>query len=157
MYSGPKDSDRVSSELPLKDLEKLVHRFTSLSKNNEVPCSCRMVPFSGSYALPKISSFSSSGVTIFLTFILLSLYTHLLCHFLISRSIGPPNSIFSSPLPEGGEVDGRIIVTTIHKNLFLRVKPQNPRDPRVPPKKKQGQTNNLSLAIPSPPSCNFSR
>nr|XP_051190418.1 uncharacterized protein LOC127303752 [Lolium perenne] len=42
MYSGAEDADRVSDDLPLEDLEKLVHRFTSLSKNNEVPSSCRV-------------------------------------------------------------------------------------------------------------------
>jgi hypothetical protein len=57
MYSGPEDSDRVSAELPLKDLEKLARRFTSLSKNNEVPSSCRVVPFSSSHALPEVSNF----------------------------------------------------------------------------------------------------
>jgi hypothetical protein len=28
MYSGPEDPDRVSADLPLKILEKLVRRFT---------------------------------------------------------------------------------------------------------------------------------
>ncbi|KAM0868448.1 hypothetical protein ACQ4PT_041307 [Festuca glaucescens] len=36
----------------LSDLEKLVRRFTSLSKNNEVPSSCRVEPFSGDHAPP---------------------------------------------------------------------------------------------------------
>ncbi|KAM0848553.1 hypothetical protein ACQ4PT_054302 [Festuca glaucescens] len=36
----------------LKDLEKLVCRFTSLSKKSEVPSSCRVEPFSGVHALP---------------------------------------------------------------------------------------------------------
>ncbi|KAK1677040.1 hypothetical protein QYE76_037888 [Lolium multiflorum] len=34
MYSGAEDADRVSEDLPLKDLEKLVRRFSSLRKNN---------------------------------------------------------------------------------------------------------------------------
>jgi hypothetical protein len=42
MYSGAEDVDRVSNDLPLKDLEKLVHRFTSLRKNHEVPSSYHM-------------------------------------------------------------------------------------------------------------------
>jgi hypothetical protein len=67
MYSGPEDSDRVSADLPLKVLEKLVHRFTSFSKNNEVPSSCRVVPFSGSHALPEVSKVSPSCSSIFLT------------------------------------------------------------------------------------------
>ncbi|KAM0884451.1 hypothetical protein ACQ4PT_030973 [Festuca glaucescens] len=52
LYSGAEDADRVSDDLPLKDLEKLVRRFTSLSKNNEVPSSCRVEPFSGDHAPP---------------------------------------------------------------------------------------------------------
>ena len=58
LYSGAEDADRVSEDLPLKDLEKLVRRFTSLSKKSEVPSSCRVEPFSGVHALPAVSSFS---------------------------------------------------------------------------------------------------
>jgi hypothetical protein len=57
MYSGAEDAARVSVDLPLKDLEKLVRRFTSLSMNHEVPSSCRMESFSGDHALPKVSTF----------------------------------------------------------------------------------------------------
>jgi hypothetical protein len=38
----------------LKDLEKLVRLFTSLSKRSEVPSSCRVEPFSGVHALPDV-------------------------------------------------------------------------------------------------------
>ncbi|KAM0832703.1 hypothetical protein ACQ4PT_064736 [Festuca glaucescens] len=58
-YSGAEDADRVFDDLPLKYLEKLVRRFTSLSKNNEVPFSCRVEPFSGDHALPDKSAGSS--------------------------------------------------------------------------------------------------
>ncbi|KAK1663777.1 hypothetical protein QYE76_051936 [Lolium multiflorum] len=54
MYSGAEDAERVSDDLPLKDLEKLVRHFTSLSKNNEVPSSCRAEPSSGDHALPDL-------------------------------------------------------------------------------------------------------
>jgi hypothetical protein len=57
MYSGPKDSDRISAELPLKDLEKLVRRFMSLSKNGDVPSSYRVEPFDSDHALPAVSVF----------------------------------------------------------------------------------------------------
>ncbi|KAK1626658.1 hypothetical protein QYE76_000973 [Lolium multiflorum] len=60
MYAGAEDSDKVSAELPLKDLEKLVCRFTSWSKNHEVPSSCRVDPFSGSHALPEKHQILSS-------------------------------------------------------------------------------------------------
>ncbi|KAK1621250.1 hypothetical protein QYE76_026767 [Lolium multiflorum] len=54
MYSGAKDVDRLSKDLSVKDLEKLVRRFTSLSKKHEVPSSCRVEPYSASHALPQV-------------------------------------------------------------------------------------------------------
>ncbi|KAK1616863.1 hypothetical protein QYE76_022380 [Lolium multiflorum] len=51
-FDSSEDIQRVSEDLPLKDLEKLVRRFTSLSKKSEVPSSCRVEPFSGVHALP---------------------------------------------------------------------------------------------------------
>ncbi|KAM0864835.1 hypothetical protein ACQ4PT_043664 [Festuca glaucescens] len=52
LYSGAGDAARISKDLAVKDLEKLVRRFTSLSKKSEVPSSCRVEPFSGAHALP---------------------------------------------------------------------------------------------------------
>ncbi|KAK1682061.1 hypothetical protein QYE76_042909 [Lolium multiflorum] len=77
MYSGAKDVDRFSKDLSVKDLEKLVRRFTSLNKNHEVPSSCRVKPYSANHALPEDHQILSS----------------------------------LPPLPEGGEVDGRVVVT----------------------------------------------
>jgi hypothetical protein len=57
MHSGAEDGDRVSEDLPLKYLEKLVRRFTSLSKNNKVHSSRRMESFSGDHALPDVCNF----------------------------------------------------------------------------------------------------
>jgi hypothetical protein len=57
LYSGADDYGILSEDLPLKDWEKLVRRFTSLSKNSEVPSSCRVEPFSGVHALPAVSIF----------------------------------------------------------------------------------------------------
>jgi hypothetical protein len=56
MYLGVEDADRISKDLSVKDLEKLVRRFTSLNRNNEVPSSCRVEPYSGSHALPEVSN-----------------------------------------------------------------------------------------------------
>jgi hypothetical protein len=56
MYSGAEDADRISEDISVKDLEKLVRRLTSLSKNHEVPSSYRVEQFSGSHALPEVSS-----------------------------------------------------------------------------------------------------
>ncbi|KAK1614356.1 hypothetical protein QYE76_019873 [Lolium multiflorum] len=53
MYAGEEDDDRISEDLVVKDLEKLIRRFSSLSKNDEVPTSCRVEPYSGSHPLPK--------------------------------------------------------------------------------------------------------
>jgi hypothetical protein len=46
-----------------------------------------------------------------MTTILFSLYIHFLCLFFFLCFVGSPKFVFSSPLPEGGEVDGRVIVT----------------------------------------------
>jgi hypothetical protein len=53
MYLGAEDADRIFDDLSLKDLEKLVRRFTSMSKNHEVPSSFRVELFRGDHALPK--------------------------------------------------------------------------------------------------------
>ena len=58
MYVGEEDVDRISQDLSTKDLEKLIRRFSSLSKKDEVPTSCRVEPYSGSHALPEVSIFS---------------------------------------------------------------------------------------------------
>ncbi|KAM0886103.1 hypothetical protein ACQ4PT_029926 [Festuca glaucescens] len=60
LYAGEKDGDRISKDLSTKDLEKLIRRFSSLSKKDEVPTSCRVEPYSGSHALPKNHQILSS-------------------------------------------------------------------------------------------------
>jgi hypothetical protein len=65
MYSDTEDADRISDDLSVKDLEKLVRRFTSLSKNHEVPSSCRVEPFSGAHTLPEVSIFLQIVFTTF--------------------------------------------------------------------------------------------
>ncbi|KAK1613135.1 hypothetical protein QYE76_036808 [Lolium multiflorum] len=77
MYAGEEDVDRVSKDLSVKDLEKLIRRFSSLSKKHDVPTTCRVEPYSGNHALPENHQVLSS----------------------------------LPPLPEGGEVDERAIVT----------------------------------------------
>ncbi|KAK1647140.1 hypothetical protein QYE76_064945 [Lolium multiflorum] len=56
MYSGDKDVDRLSIDLPVKDLEKLVRKISSLSKKDTVPSSCRVTPYSATNALPQFFS-----------------------------------------------------------------------------------------------------
>ncbi|KAM0904890.1 hypothetical protein ACQ4PT_017747 [Festuca glaucescens] len=77
MYAGDKDVDRISKDLSVKDLEKLVRRISSLSKKDAIPTSCRVEPYSGTNALPKKRQIASS----------------------------------LPPLPEGGEVEERTVVT----------------------------------------------
>ncbi|KAK1680406.1 hypothetical protein QYE76_041254 [Lolium multiflorum] len=77
MYAGDKDVDRLSKDLSVKDLEKLVQKISSLSKKDAIPTSCHVEPYSGTNALPENHRISSS----------------------------------LPPLPEGGEVEERIIVT----------------------------------------------
>ncbi|KAK1678533.1 hypothetical protein QYE76_039381 [Lolium multiflorum] len=76
-YAGDKDADRLSADLEVKDLEKLVRKISSLSKKDPVPSSCRVKPYSATNALPK----------------------------------NHPNLVSLPPLPEGGEVEERAVVT----------------------------------------------
>ncbi|KAK1619245.1 hypothetical protein QYE76_024762 [Lolium multiflorum] len=52
-YAGEKDVDRLSVDLSVKDLEKLVRKISSLSKKDAVPSSCRVTPYSATNALPQ--------------------------------------------------------------------------------------------------------
>jgi hypothetical protein len=55
LYSGASDAARISEDLPVEELEKLVRRFTSLSKKSDVPASCRVEPYSSTHVLPTVS------------------------------------------------------------------------------------------------------
>ncbi|KAK1617570.1 hypothetical protein QYE76_023087 [Lolium multiflorum] len=77
MYAGNEDVDRLSIDLPVKDLEKLVRKISSLSKKDTVPSSCRVTPYSATNALPQ----------------------------------NHPVLASLPPLPEGGEVEERAVVT----------------------------------------------
>ncbi|KAK1615712.1 hypothetical protein QYE76_021229 [Lolium multiflorum] len=76
-YAGDKDVDRLSVDLEVKDLERLVRKISSLSKKDAVPSSCRVTPFSAANPLPE----------------------------------NHPDLVSLPPLPEGGEVEERAIVT----------------------------------------------
>ncbi|KAK1644557.1 hypothetical protein QYE76_062362 [Lolium multiflorum] len=76
-YTGDEDVDRLSVDLEVKDLEKLVRKITSLSKKDSIPSSCRVKPFSAAHALPK----------------------------------NHPNLVSLPPLPEGGEVEERTVIS----------------------------------------------
>jgi hypothetical protein len=55
LYAGDKDVDRISKDLSVKNLEKLVRRISSLSKTDAIPTSCRVEPYSGTNTLPKVN------------------------------------------------------------------------------------------------------
>ncbi|KAK1615574.1 hypothetical protein QYE76_021091 [Lolium multiflorum] len=76
-YAGDEDTDRLSTNLEVKDLEKLVRKISSLNKKDPVPSSCRVKPYSATNALPK----------------------------------NHPNLVSLPPLPEGGEVEERAVIS----------------------------------------------
>ncbi|KAK1697925.1 hypothetical protein QYE76_014622 [Lolium multiflorum] len=53
MYAGDEDVERISKELPMKDLEKLIRRMSKLSKKDSIPTSCRVAPYSSANPLPE--------------------------------------------------------------------------------------------------------
>ncbi|KAK1662540.1 hypothetical protein QYE76_050699 [Lolium multiflorum] len=53
MYAGDEDVERISKDLPVKDLEKLIRRMSKLSKKDNIPTSCRVAPYSGANPLPE--------------------------------------------------------------------------------------------------------
>ncbi|KAK1630757.1 hypothetical protein QYE76_005072 [Lolium multiflorum] len=52
-YAGVNDANRLSNDLSVKDLEKLIRRISSLSKRDPIPSSCRVEPYSSTNPLPK--------------------------------------------------------------------------------------------------------
>ncbi|KAK1665870.1 hypothetical protein QYE76_054029 [Lolium multiflorum] len=52
-YAGDEDTDRLSTNLEIKDLERLVRKISSLNKKDPIPSSCRVKPYSATNALPK--------------------------------------------------------------------------------------------------------
>ncbi|KAK1593910.1 hypothetical protein QYE76_018544 [Lolium multiflorum] len=53
MYAGDKDVDRLSADLSVNDLAKLVRKISSLNKKDSVPTSCGVTPYSATNALPQ--------------------------------------------------------------------------------------------------------
>ncbi|KAK1602799.1 hypothetical protein QYE76_018615 [Lolium multiflorum] len=47
------DANRLSNDLSVKDLEKLIRRITLLSKRDPIPSSCRVEPYSSTNPLPE--------------------------------------------------------------------------------------------------------
>lgn len=149
LYSCAEGTDRVSEDLSLKDLEKLVRRFTSLSKKSEVPSSCRVEPFSGVHALPFVSVFFLRVLLLLLTAIVFSsgliilscsladsacritkLFLPFLHYLKVEMYPSEPSSL-----------------TTRKKLLFARANPQNLIRVRVPLTKSRSKDKLLALLI----------
>jgi hypothetical protein len=121
LYSGAGDATRISEDLSMKDLEKLVRRFTSLGKKSPVLSSCRVEPFSSTHALPTVSAFLEfccfyfSGV--------FNISTILTCDFIMQS-----HQVLSSlPLLPKVEMylSERSSLMTRKKLLFATVNPRN--------------------------------
>ncbi|KAK1695428.1 hypothetical protein QYE76_012125 [Lolium multiflorum] len=52
-YAGDEDADRLSTNLEVKDLDRLIRRISSLKKKDSIPSTCRVKPYSAAHALPK--------------------------------------------------------------------------------------------------------
>ncbi|KAK1620840.1 hypothetical protein QYE76_026357 [Lolium multiflorum] len=52
-YAGANDANRLSNDLSVKDLEKLIRRISSLNKKDPIPSSCRVEPYSSANPLPR--------------------------------------------------------------------------------------------------------
>ncbi|KAK1608378.1 hypothetical protein QYE76_032051 [Lolium multiflorum] len=76
-YTGDEDADRLSTNLEVKDLDRLIRRISSLKKKDSIPSTCRVKPYSAAHALPK----------------------------------DHPNLVSLPPLPEGGEVEERAVIS----------------------------------------------
>ncbi|KAK1607769.1 hypothetical protein QYE76_031442 [Lolium multiflorum] len=76
-YAGDEDTDRLSTNLEVKDLDRLIRKISSLKKKDSIPSTYRVKPYSAANALPK----------------------------------NHPNLVSLPPLPEGGEVEERAVIS----------------------------------------------
>ncbi|KAK1616500.1 hypothetical protein QYE76_022017 [Lolium multiflorum] len=76
-YAGDEDTDRLSTNLEVKDLDRLIRKISSLKKKDPIPSTYRVKPYSATNALPK----------------------------------NHPNLVSLPPLPEGGEVEERAVIS----------------------------------------------
>ncbi|KAK1648907.1 hypothetical protein QYE76_066712 [Lolium multiflorum] len=76
-YAGDEDTDRLSTNLEVKDLDRLIRKISSLKKKDSIPSTYRVKPYSATNALPK----------------------------------NHPNLVSLPPLPEGGEVEERAVIS----------------------------------------------
>ncbi|KAK1609546.1 hypothetical protein QYE76_033219 [Lolium multiflorum] len=53
-YAGDEDTDRLSTNLEVKDLDRLIRKISSLKKKDSIPSTYRVKPYSATNALPKV-------------------------------------------------------------------------------------------------------
>jgi hypothetical protein len=54
-YAGDEDTDRLSTNLEVKDLDRLIRKISSLKKKDSIPSTYRVKPYSAAHALPKVN------------------------------------------------------------------------------------------------------
>ncbi|KAK1650422.1 hypothetical protein QYE76_068227 [Lolium multiflorum] len=52
-YAGDEDTDRLSTNVEVKDLDRLIRKISSLKKKDSIPSTYRVKPYSATNALPK--------------------------------------------------------------------------------------------------------
>ncbi|KAK1686078.1 hypothetical protein QYE76_046926 [Lolium multiflorum] len=52
-YAGDEDTDRLSTNLEVKDLDRLIRKISSLKKKDSIPSTYRVKPYNAAHALPK--------------------------------------------------------------------------------------------------------
>src|SRR5215218_2427678 len=104
-YAGDEDVDRLSTNLEVKDLDRLIRKISSLKKKDSIPSTYRVKPYSATHALPKVKIVAVICYCLaicvchsFLTSVLLFIQDH-------------PNLVSLPPLPEGGEVEERAVIS----------------------------------------------
>ncbi|KAK1620405.1 hypothetical protein QYE76_025922 [Lolium multiflorum] len=73
MYAGDKDVDRLSVDLSVNDLAKLVRKISSLNKKDSVPTSCGVTPYSATNALPQVEKLKKGPLSLTTTRVRLAL------------------------------------------------------------------------------------
>ncbi|KAK1629330.1 hypothetical protein QYE76_003645 [Lolium multiflorum] len=82
-YAGDEDTDRLSTNLEAKDLDKLIRRISSLKKKDSIPSTYRVKPYSAAHALPKVNIVAT---------------TQILFHFLLFLKVGMSKKGLLSPM-----------------------------------------------------------
>ncbi|KAK1651202.1 hypothetical protein QYE76_069007 [Lolium multiflorum] len=110
-YAGDEDTDRLSTNLEVKDLDRLIRKISSLKKKDSIPSTYRVTPYSAANALPK----------------------------------DHPNLVSLPPLPEGGEVEERAVISDDNQDA-----PSFANEP-AESRKSAGSVSEATASAQSPP------